>query len=537
MSDSNLQDHSHKTNNNSNRKAKTWRILCLVSFSLVLISSCILYLKQRYSPKQCVSQFIHAIESQDYSTLKKFIRCDGVTINEQTLEPLVLLYQSDSQFQKDIRNTLNRDLSRVNLDTYASDHWIKLIPHRKFLIKTYTVAILPVTMDFSSNLSQVEISYNDQLQMLGDEASLESFPLLPGLYPVKASYHDELRDKNVTKEVMVKLYSNQDIDLSFDCTNLILDLPKDYSICSMDIDEISISEIVLGTTETLTLDPIFAGSVITISCLNPWNDIETTSFSIPEEQLNSTYEFTCNFDSTSMEFVYQPGLTITGLSINANSVPNYADYVNSEDNKLILSSLLIGTEIQIELTTPWKERFNYTHVIDKADFTEYTQQIQCKLSEDTKSDIIECAGEYYLHLFDCFNNKEIEHLETYAENDEMASDLLITLENIAYDYELYSAEDEDFKEEIALTPERVLADRYKINYYSESMVVPIEGTVKTLSTTSYMNSEAPTLEVGKNYYNVLLYLNYDTKKKEWYVNQSYYNYEPFILNDSVDLLH
>lgn len=531
------KDYSQRKDMRKEKHSKKFYFCFITLMSIAVLGSIVFYLKIHYSPKQCVNQFIQAIETKDYTVLKRLIHCEDVEVTDETLEPLVLLYQTDQQFRKDIRNTLNKNLNQVDLDTYNTDSWIQLISHRKFLIQTYTISIVPVRMKFSSNVAPINITYNNQIQVLEQDSFLESPFLLPGLYQIKAVYLDPLRKIEIPNVQTIPIYCDREIPIQFECSRLVLTLPEGYITDTMAIDEVDISNLVFGKQDKFILDPVFPNSVITLSSKNAWNRIETTTFSIPDHFEGDDYEYYCDFNSTSMEFVYQPGLTVTELSINSNVIEDYEAYLDSDQCSITLSALTIGTTIEIHLTAPWNENFIYSYTVSFNDFDKYTHNIHCKLSEHTKSSLISFAKEHYLSLFQMLNHHDLDSLSKYAEYDEMANDFYIMLENINYDYEIYSNEFDGYNEDIQINPQDVNLDQYQLNYYSEPFVVPINGFVQTISTSTDFTTLSPIVEEGTNHYNVILYISYDSSTNQWFVNESYYNYDTSVLKDSVNILN
>lgn len=508
----------------------------LLLVASILIIALITYLKIRYSPDQCVRQFITAIDSHDYQTLETFIFCDGVDISSESLLPFVNLYHSDAQFRQDIRNTLNRDLSLVNLDTYNTKSWIKLISHRKFFVKTYTVQVEPIFVTMKTNLDSVTVVYSNHSQIISNVDGNIGIPLLPGLYQFDAIYFDPLRQKDISQSESRSILSNQEIDLSFDCSNLVLNLPDGYQFDSISIDGIDVSDSITLSDETVTCYPVFTDEVITLNCIGPFANEVATSFMIPDDYVNETYQYSCDFTNTSMEFRYEPGLTIKSLKVNEKKIKDLSSYQTEEGNSFILSDLENGTTIDATLKAPWGETFSFCYTVTDEDFDEYIKTIDCHLSDKTKDLILRCAANYYLKLCQALNEDDIEYLWNYSEMDDMANDFYVMLENIQYDYETYSEQYTGFEEDIKLEPKQLYTDANQLDCYSETMALNLNGIVTTISTTTNEDSASPTIEMGENQYNVTLHIIYDCDSEQWLVTAGYYNYDETEFVNPINLL-
>lgn len=510
-----------------------WIKLLLVV--ILLFSACAIFLKIRYAPDQCVNQFIEALDCQDYQTLKTFLSCEDVEINEDSLKPFIDLYHADNQFKQDIKNTLNRDLSLVNLDTYNTEYWIKLVSHRKFLIKTYTIQVQPVNITLSSNLSPVTVSYANQSQILELQQAPCTVSLLPGLYQFDTVYYDSLHEKDRNLTNTFTLCSDQDLDLDYDCSTLVLDIPEGYELDNISIDGTPMKDSLITENGDYQCYPVFPDEVITLTCDNSWEQNVTTSFTIPDEYANQVYHHVCDFSSTTMEFRYEPGLTVTTLSIDGLEISNLADYVNTEDSSIVLTDLTDNTTITTTLQAPWGETFEDSYTVSKDNFDEYIHPIHCFLSEETKNSILDYARAYYLNLFQALNEDDMDTLALYADDDEMANDFYVTLENIQYDYDMYSGEMDNFEEDIQLEPGDVYADKSQLDLYSENFALNLMGKVIALTTSMDEESMSPVVETAENSYNVTLHIIYDSDEQNWTVTASYYDYETTILLDPVQL--
>lgn len=535
MSAQSPQDQSDTQDKKQTKYPKRSFWMKFLLIAVMLFGALIGYLKLRYSPKRCVDQFITALESQDYQTLKSFISCEGVEVTEDSLKPLVDLCHANHQFMHDIKNTLNRDLSLVNLDTYNNSSWVQLISHRKFLIKTYTIQIQPIKVTLATNLSPVTVTYSNQSQLIESPDATTNLLLMPGLYQFDAAYTDTFRKKEVNLSHTQELYSDQSVDLDVDCSTLILDIPDGYQISTLFIDGKDLSDSITITNGAIQCYPVFTNEVITLTCNNSWGENVTTSFSVPEEYVNQTYHHICDFSSTSMEFSYEPGLTVTELRMNGKKLPNLDQYINEEDHTILLSDLTDGTVIETHLKSLWGERFVDTYTISADNFDEYKHLIDCYLSKETQDTILDYAYNYYCNLFKALNSDDMDTLAEYADDDEMANDFYVMLENIQYEYDTYSDEIPDFSEDIVLQPSEVYADRNQVKIYSDVMELNLIGVVKT--TTTSLDDESPNskVETSDTLYNVTLHLNYDTTTKSWTVTAGYYNYDNTNLVDPVKL--
>lgn len=511
-------------------------LIKLLLVASILIIALVIYLKNRYSPDQCVRQFITAIDSHDYQTLETFMICNGVDITEESLLPFVNLYHTDAQFRQDIRNTLNHDLSQVNLDTYNTKSWIKLISHRKFLVKTYTVEVEPIFVTLKTNLDSVTVVYANHSQIISNNDANIGTPLLPGLYQFDAVYFDPLRQKDISQTDSRTILSNQDLDLSFNCSNLILNIPEGFQFDSIFIDGIDVSDTITFTNQTVTCYPVFTDEVITLNCKGPFANEVATSFMIPEDYVNQTYEYTCDFTNTSMEFRYEPGLTVKSLKVNEEKIKDLSSYQTEGGNSFILSDLENGTTIDVTLKAPWGETFSFFYTVTDEDFNDYIYTIDCHLSDQTKESILRCAADYYLKLCQALNEDDLQYLSDYSEMDDMANDFYVMLENVQYDYETYSEQYTGFEEDIQLVPKELYTDANQLEYYSETMALNLNGIVTTISTTTNEESDSPTIEMGENQYNITLHIIYDCDSKQWLVTAGYYNYDETEFVNPINLL-
>ena len=507
-------------------------LLVILSFTCFIV----IFLKVRYSPTTCVNEFITALDTEDYQSLKAFISSEDVAITEDSLKPLVDLYHADDQFRSDIKHTLNKDLKAVNLDTYNNKYWIQLIPHRKFLVKTYTIQIQPIMVTLSTNLDQVNVSYANITQMIDSAKDTLTVPLLPGLYQFEARNYDSIRDKNHTLTNTLTLCSDQSLDLNFDCSTLVLEIPNGYHVESISVDGIDLKDEFQLVNGNLQLYPVFSDEIITLTCNNSWEESVTTSFTIPSEYVDEVYHHYCDFNSTSMEFTYSKGLTVTKLKINGKNIKDLTNYVNTVESSIFLSSLTDSTTIETELKAPWGETFTDSYTVTKENFDEYYHKIDCYLAEDTKKSILDYAADYYVNLFEALNSDDMDTLAQYADDDEMANDFYVMLENIEYDYDNYSNQIENFEEDIVLEPMEVFADQSQLSKYSDVFTLNVIGLVQTTSTSMDEENMTPIVESGESSYNVSLHIVYDMATSNWMVTASYYDYNTLPLIDPVNLV-
>ena len=524
--------------NSAQNKRRPWRYRWIKLLLVILSFTCffVIFLKVRYSPKTCVNEFITALDAEDYQSLKAFISCDDVAITEDSLKPLVDLYHADSQFRSDIKNTLNKDLNTVNLDTYNNKYWIQLIPHRKFLVKTYTIQIQPITVTLSTNLNQVNVSYANISQVIDSADDTLTVPLLPGLYQFEAMNYDSIRDTEHTLTNTLTLCSDQSLGLNFDCSTLVLEIPNGYHVESISVDGIDLKDEFQLVNGNLQYYPVFSDEIITITCDNSWKESVTTTFTIPEEYVNEIYHHYCDFNSTSMEFTYSKGLTVTNLKINGKNINDLSNYVNPEESSIFLSDLTDSTTIETELKAPWGETFTDSYTVSKENFDEYYHNIDCYLSEDTKESILGYAADYYFNLFEALNSDDMDTLAQYADDDEMANDFFVMLENIEYDYENYSDQAENYEEDILLDPMDVFADKSQLDKYSDIFTLNVLGKVTTTTTSMDEESMTPVVESGEENYNVILHIVYDATTSDWTVTASYYDYNTLTQIDPVKLM-
>ena len=504
-------------------------ITCLVIL-LLLVTGLAIYLKIRYTAKACVEEFLLAIEQEDYATLKSFISSEGIDITEDTLEPFVLLYQLDAQFQHDIELTLNRDLATVNLDTYNTSRWIQLIPHRKFLVKTYTIQIQPIQLLVSSNLDSVMLTYGNTTQAIQDSTLPLNLSVLPGLYDFQASYYDSFQDKNHTLNETLSICSDQSYHFQFDCSRLILDIPEEYNVVSVYVDDVELTEQFQWVDDKLQYDPIFPEEIVTLTCNNSQRLELNQSFVIPDEYMNSEYTYYFDFNSTSKEFTYCSSLTVTKITINGKPVVSLDDYVNTEEHTIFFANLTDSTVIQTDFLAPWGENFTDLYTVSTDNFDEYYHEIQCHLSENMQEEILSCATKYYFSLFDAFNSNSIETLEHYADVDEMANTFYVILQNIQFDYENYSNDNPNFEESITLEPILVEAEQDALRTYNDIIKLPIRSSVRTTSITMDEETSTPIIETSEDTSTVIFYIIYDTSIKDWLITASYYDYNdiPFL---------
>lgn len=507
-------------------------LLVILSFTCFIV----IFLKVRYSPTTCVNEFITALDTEDYQSLKAFISSEDVAITEDSLKPLVDLYHADDQFRSDIKHTLNKDLKAVNLDTYNNKYWIQLIPHRKFLVKTYTIQIQPIMVTLSTNLDQVNVSYANITQMIDSAKDTLTVPLLPGLYQFEARNYDSIRDKDHTLTNTLTLCSDQSLDLNFDCSTLVLEIPNGYHVESISVDGIDLKDEFQLVNGNLQLYPVFTDEIITLTCNNSWEESVTTSFTIPSEYVDEVYHHYCDFNSTSMEFTYSKGLTVTKLKINGKNIKDLTNYVNTVESSIFLSSLTDSTTIETELKAPWGETFTDSYTVTKENFDEYYHKIDCYLAEDTKKSILDYAADYYVNLFEALNSDDMDTLAQYADDDEMANDFYVMLENIEYDYDNYSNQIENFEEDIVLEPMEVFADQSQLSKYSDVFTLNVIGLVQTTSTSMDEENMTPIVESGESSYNVSLHIVYDMATSNWMVTASYYDYNTLPLIDPVNLV-
>ena len=527
----------HEKNPTQNRQHLwQYRRIKLLLVILIFTGAAVIFLKVRYSPQTCVNEFITALEAEDYQSLKEFVSCDNVAITEDSLKPFVDLYHADSQFRSDIKNTLNKDLKTVNLDTYNNKYWIQLISHRKFLVKTYTIKIEPVSVELSTNLDQVTVTYANTSQVIDSARDMLTVSLLPGLYQFDAMYYDAMLDEEHTVTNSLIVCSDLPLDLAFDCSTLVLDIPNGYQVDTISVDGIEMQDEFYSVDGNLQYYPVFQDEVITLTCDNPWNQSVTTSFTVPEEYINKVYVHSSDFNSTSMKFDYGKGLTVTELTINGKTINDLTKYVNADENSILLPDLTDSTTIVTILEAPWGERFTDSYTITKDNFDIYYHTINCYLAEETKESILSYTAAYYFQLFDALNSDDMDTLAQYADDDEMANDFYLILENLQFDYEYYSEQIDNYEEDISLEPIQVYADKSQLMKYSDIFTLNILGKVKTTTTSMDLENKSPVVESGEESYNVVLHIIYDTTTSDWRVTASYYDFDNRIEVDPVPLM-
>lgn len=509
-----------------------WILLLLVVIVLSFGATC--FLNYKYSPTRCVNQFLNALDHQDYHTLKTFLSCKDVSINEESLQPFIDLYHSDKQFKQDIRNTLNRDLDLVEVDTYNSASWIKLIAHRKLFVKTYTIKVQPIKVHLITNLYPTNVTYSSDSLTIDSPEFDQELLLLPGLYQFDSRYYDESRAKEMNQTCSVTLTSDQTIDVSYPYSNLAVELPQGYKFDRLTVDDLDITKNVSCENDTLHFSPVFQDEVLTLTCINPWGQQVNTSFTIPEGYKNSTYDYACDFTATSKEFTYEQGLTLESLVINGRKVSNPKDYVSKKDCTIVLNNLTDGTAIEFNLKSPWGETYCYPYTVTAENFDEYNHKLQFFLSEKTKKKIMKVALNYYMNLFDALNQNDMEQLAVYAEDDEMANDFYVMLDNIQFDYETYAIERPGFEESIQLKLIEIIADSAQLDQYQSVISFNLNGKADATATTTDEDSQ-PVITTSINNYNVVLHLIYDTKKKGWKITGGYYDYDHRTIRKPVKL--
>lgn len=497
-------------------------MLCIL---LIVLGILAIGLKIRYSPQRCVDELIEAMEEENYQALRSLIRCKDVAITEDTLQPLIALYHDNATFRSDLIHTLQNDLKHVELDTYNNQSWIQLVPHRKFIVRTYTIQIQPILVSLSSNIDDVTVQYANQEETLTEEMNTKDLVLLPGLYTFDATHYDADRDKEYQIRKTFTLCSDQSVILSFPCSTLRLDLPMNYDVTDIRIDGMDMTNRFEAIDDTLQFAPVFAGEYITVTCNNTWKRKVMTTFTIPEEFIGSQYEHVCDFNSTSMEFQYPEGLEVRSITINGSKVKQLTQYLQEETHSIVLSDLTDATTIVTKLKAPWGEVFTDQYTVTQDNFDQYTHIIECELSNSTIKEILNYASKYYYRLFDALNSDDINTLERYAEDDEMANDFYVMLQNIAYDYETFADQVTNYEEDILLEPYDLTWDSSQLSKYSNVMTVNLYGKVNSTVTSMNEDLTTPLVESGEVSYPVVMHLEYNQKKGRWDVMNSYYNYE------------
>lgn len=529
------QVSSKDTNMTHKKKQHNWKHSHFVACFFILLLFCFsiaIFLKVHYSPDACVNEFIEALENDNYHTIKELITCEGVAINNDTLQPFLDLYHEDKQFRHDIKKTLGKDLANVNLDTYKDKYWIQLIAHRKFFIKTYTIRILPVKVTLSTNLDPVTVEYANTTVTVTNDVPMEPVSVLPGNYEFLATYYDTTREKEQCIRRKKTILTDVTLPLDFDYATLSLEIPNGYSLDSITADGARISP---TTTESFIYAPIFPDEVITLVCLNSRGKQVTTTFTIKDEYMNSTYHHVCDFNVTSMEFTYQKGLTVTKLSINNKPVKKLSKYVDAKTDTIYFPNLKENTVIKTSLEAPWGERFTDTYTVTSNSFKDYYHSIECKQSKETITSILTYATKYYFALYEALNTDDIDLLRSLSEEDEVANEFTIMLENIEYDYDLYSDLISNYEEDLLMKPTNVMADYNDLRYYRQIYKLKIRSKVKSTITSTDLDLLTPKIESSQDDHSIILHIGYDYKKKRWVTTGNYIDYDGIPLVNPIKL--
>lgn len=506
------------------RKNRSFMKKVTVLSLFLIVTLCIgigFYLKSHYSPDACVDKFIRALSQDDYKTIAEFVSCEGVNISEDSLKPFIKLYHSSEQFRKDIKNSLRKDLKRIDMDTYNDQHWIKLVAHRKFLVKTYTIQILPIYVKFSTNLNQVTLNYKNEDIIIDSSVPYEADPMLPGTYNVLATYTDVYTNETHVLQSDYTLCSDSQVKLNFNYSSVVLNIPNGYKLNEVVVNDHAVDLNMLTDT---TLSPIFENDSITLSCINKKNEVYPTSFTVPQEFLNRTYYYTCDFNCTSMEFTYPVGLTVEKLYINGKKIKNLYKYVDPDEGSIYFPDLTEGTLISTKLSNPWGETYIDTYQVTKDSFTEYYHKILFPLSTEIKEKIIGYISEYYYSLYDALNTDDMETLLLRAEDDELANEFATMLENIQFDYDSFSSEFKEFEEDLLLEPLTVVFDSDDIEYYNDTFAIKIQSDIKSTTTIMNQDSLTPQIESKLESYSTILHVMYNKKSKKFEITAGYIDY-------------
>ena len=325
-------------------------ILSILVIFIFLLSSFSL------SKEEILNKFESALINENYSMLSHYVKVENEKVSSKELQPLIEAYDKDETRIHKIVNDIRKNGDSGNFTLESS---------KSFFKEKYYINIKTVTVNFITDINNVNIEFSNKKFNLRDKAE---FDVIPGTYSVSYTYKTEYGDISDSK--IVNLMEDETIEINVDGNYITL-----YS--NFDDAKVFINNIDTGlmTKDIKNYGPLPKDKDIKIFLQRefPWGTIKSEEVSIENKQYikldinmvndvlnNMIDEAVNNFYSSSFEALNTKDKNIISGATEEVKELVYK-YIN--EKTFLLSNNYEITDLAIEIK---KSDFKYEDNIYKA---------------------------------------------------------------------------------------------------------------------------------------------------------------------------
>ena len=171
-------------------------ILSILVIFIFLLSSFSL------SKEEILNKFESALINENYSMLSHYVKVENEKVSSKELQPLIEAYDKDETRIHKIVNDIRKNGDSGNFTLESS---------KSFFKEKYYINIKTVTVNFITDINNVNIEFSNKKFNLRDKAE---FDVIPGTYSVSYTYKTEYEDISDSK--IVNLMEDETIEINVD---------------------------------------------------------------------------------------------------------------------------------------------------------------------------------------------------------------------------------------------------------------------------------------------------------------------------------
>ena len=329
-------------------------------FAIMFIPIIVIFIfllgKFSLSKEEVLNKFQLALINGNYSMLSHYVKVENEGVSSEELQPLIDGYNKDETRIRKIVNEIRKSGNSGNFTLKSSKGLLK---------ERYYIDINTVTVNFVTNVNDVDIEFSNKRFNLLDKAE---FDVIPGIYKVLYTYKTEYGDISDSK--IINLMEDKTVEINVDGNYITM-----YS--NFDDAKVFINNIDTGlvSKDIKNYGPFPKDKEIKIFLQRefPWGTIKSEEISIKDEQyikldinmvndvLNNMIDETVNdFYSSSFQALNNKDKNIISRATEEVKELVY-NYIN--EKTFLLSNNYEITDLAVEIE---KSDFKYEDNIYKA---------------------------------------------------------------------------------------------------------------------------------------------------------------------------
>lgn len=174
----------------------------LIMFISIFVIFIFLISSISLSKEEVLSKFESALINGDSSKLTNYVKVENEKISSKELQPLIDLYDKDEIKIRKIINGLRKNGKSGNFT---------LVSRKGILKEKYYININTINVNFTTNISGVDIEFSNKKFNLVDKAE---FDVIPGTYKVLYTYKTEHGDISDSK--IINLMKDETVEINID---------------------------------------------------------------------------------------------------------------------------------------------------------------------------------------------------------------------------------------------------------------------------------------------------------------------------------